>query len=111
MKPSPIYHVETCSISSPLQWRLSAFWRHPMEDDGWLKELGKATEPDGIRLLGHRFSKPGISQFTISTKPHVTPQLIVQRVKRPLAILDTQRAAETLAEKFCDSQRRAGHPR
>ena len=85
--PQPVYKKENCSFSYLLQWVLSVFWRTPTGDDDWLEDLGVATEPDGIRILGHHFAEPGTSQFTISTKPHVSPRLIVQRVKGRLQYL------------------------
>ena len=85
--PAPLYSRENCSFSCPLQWGLSAFWRTPMSDDGWLADLIAATEPDGIRILGHRFAKPGVSQFAISTLRQVSPRQIVQRVKGRLQYL------------------------
>ncbi len=50
---TPIYSTENCSFSYPLQWGLSVFWRSPTREDDWLEELIVATEPDGIRVLGH----------------------------------------------------------
>jgi hypothetical protein len=56
-RPDPIYTRDNCSFSSPLHWGLTVFWREPMERDDWFPGLAAATEPDGIRLLGHRFEK------------------------------------------------------
>ena len=78
---TPIYTRENCRFSCPLQWGLTVFWRKPEPDDGWYQDLATATEPDGIRLLSHRFSEPETSQFAISTQPQVSPLLVVQRVK------------------------------
>jgi hypothetical protein len=77
----PIYMKENCRFACPLQWGLTVFWRQPQDNGSWFVELAAATEPDGIRLLSHQFSEPDISQFAISTKPHVSPLLVVQRVK------------------------------
>jgi REP element-mobilizing transposase RayT len=52
-----------------------------MDEAGWFADLACATEPDGIRLLGHRFAKPGVSEFLVSSRPEVPPVKIVQRVK------------------------------
>ena len=82
MQPlQPLYTLENCTFSSPLQWGLSVFWRTPVQDASWFPELAHALEPDGIRLLGHRFLRPGTSQFALSTRPDVSPVLLVQRVK------------------------------
>lgn len=79
--PEPIYTRENCSFSCPIEWGLTAFWREPIQRDDWFAGLAASTEADGIRLLGHRFEKSTISQFAVSSQPHVTPALILQRVK------------------------------
>jgi REP element-mobilizing transposase RayT len=79
--PAPIYTPENCQFACPLQWGLTVFWRSASASDEWFRDLASALEPDDIRLLGHRFNSPCISQFTVSTLPHVAPILIVQRVK------------------------------
>ena len=79
--PNPIYTRENCSFACPLQWGLTVFWRTPPARDDWFAPLDTALASDGIRLLGHRFESPDVSQFAISTQPQVTPLLIVQRVK------------------------------
>lgn len=83
----PIYTAENCAFSCPLQWGLSLFWRVSQDRAEWYAELADALEPDGIRLLGHRFSRPGVSQFSVSSKPQVAPVTIVQRVKGRLQYL------------------------
>jgi REP element-mobilizing transposase RayT len=87
MPPQPIYTRENCAFACPLQWGLTVFWRVAPGSSEWLADLGQALEPDGIRVLGHRFESPTVSQFVISTKPEVTPLLIVQRVKGRLQYL------------------------
>jgi hypothetical protein len=77
-RPTPLYTRDNCSFASPLQWGLSVFWREPETDSDWFHDLAAATEPDGIRLLGHRFEKPGIGQFGISTVPCVPRLVLVQ---------------------------------
>jgi REP element-mobilizing transposase RayT len=77
----PIYARENCSFCCPLTWGVSVFWRAPVENAAWYRELAKALEPDGIRLLGHRFSNSRVSQFAVSTQAHVAPAEIIQRLK------------------------------
>jgi REP element-mobilizing transposase RayT len=77
----PLYTAENCCFSYPLQWGLSVFWRQPCDDAPWFADLAAALEADGIRLLGHRFKQPSVSQFAVSTQPHVAPATIVHRVK------------------------------
>lgn len=77
----PIYTPENCRFAYQLNWGYSLFWRQPQTDDGWLEELNTATEPDGIRILKHRFETNTTSQFLLSTQPHVPPITMVARVK------------------------------
>ena len=88
----PIYTAENCTFSFPLQWGLTIFWLQDQNSTEWLDALRESLEPDGIRVLSHRFLNPKTSQFAISTKPHVPPSRIVQRVKGRLQYLvrDTQ---------------------
>jgi REP element-mobilizing transposase RayT len=79
--PTAIYTPQNCKFSCPLQWGLTVFWKQPPPDDSWFSELSALTESDGIRLFSHRFKEQDISQFSISSLPHVSPLLIVQRVK------------------------------
>jgi hypothetical protein len=79
--PEPLYTPANCTFCSPLEWGLSVFWRTPVTDASWFPVLTAATAADGIRLLGHRFSQPGVSQFALSTTPTTAPQVIVHRVK------------------------------
>ncbi len=87
MSLQPIYTRDNCRFAAPVQWGLTVFWRSPPERDDWFASLGQSLAPDGIRLLGHRFQSPAVSQFVISTLPHVAPLLIVQRVKGRLGYL------------------------
>ena len=64
----PIYTAQNCRFSHPLEWGMSVFWRSSQSGDEWLADLAAALETDGIRLLGHRFKSPTVSQFAISTK-------------------------------------------
>ena len=79
---SPIYTAENCQNPAyQLNWSYSLFWHVAPKDTSWLQPLKVATEPDGIRVLEHDFAKPTVSQFLISSRPEVSPQLIAQRVK------------------------------
>lgn len=85
--PEPIYTPENIRVAYQLDWSLSVFWRNPPWTDDWFGPLQQAVEPDGIRLLKHRFSNPQISLFLVSTKPDVPPLSIPQRVKGRLQYL------------------------
>jgi REP element-mobilizing transposase RayT len=78
---APLYTAQNCSFSHPLSWALSVFWRHPIETVDWFSSLSATLEPDGIRLIKHRFSESGTSQFLLTSMPDVSPCRIVQRVK------------------------------
>ena len=82
-----------------------------MTDDSWFAELAAALENDGIRALGHRFVKPGVSQFVLSTQPEVAPLTIVERTKGRLQYLVRDRLPKTAEAELCDSQHRAGDAR
>jgi len=79
--PTPIYTSENCRAAYQLNWSLALFWSGPTADDAWLAELQVATEPDGVRILKHRFAKPGVSQFFVSTRPETAPERLVWSVK------------------------------
>ncbi|MDA0657443.1 MAG: hypothetical protein O3C60_01260 [Planctomycetota bacterium] len=116
----PIYRRNNCCFCAPLQWGLSVFWRMLMCDDTWIDELRKSTENDGIRILGHQFAGPATSQFAISTKPHVSPRQVVQRIKgrlqnllkiryprswrRNFAIRSVGHVSRTMIERYVASQ-------
>jgi REP element-mobilizing transposase RayT len=51
------------------------------KDTHWFNDLKRALEPDGLHLLGHHSPEPHVSQFSLSSLPHVTPVLMVNRVK------------------------------
>jgi REP element-mobilizing transposase RayT len=79
--PSPIYITENCRAAYQLNWSLAIFWHEPINEAPWVADLQTAVEPDGVRLLEHRFMKPGVSQFLLSTRPEVSPERLVWSVK------------------------------
>ena len=88
----PIYTADNCTFAYPLQWGLTIFWLREQRSADWISLLSETLEPDGIRILSHRWFDQKTSQFAISTKPDVSPSKIVQRVKGRLQYLirDTQ---------------------
>jgi REP element-mobilizing transposase RayT len=81
MTPQPLYTRDNTTFCGPLRWGLTVFWRTPIAEAPWLADLTRALEPDGLRLLGHRFQQPGVSQFSLSTLADTVPLFLVQRVK------------------------------
>ena len=78
----PIYNPYNSKPAYQLNWGLTIFWRQEPIDDGlWLAPLQKATEPDGVRVIKHRFVQERLSQFFVSTKPHVAPAQMIRSVK------------------------------
>ncbi len=82
---SPIYTGDNCHPAYQLNWSLSVFWHQPPSAAQWLEALQAATEPDGARVLEHRFVEDRMSQFLVSTKPAVSPHALVRSVKGRLA--------------------------
>lgn len=79
--PRAVYSRENIEVAFQLDWSLTIFWRKPPWTDNWFGELQTVMESDGIRLLKHRFSRPDMSLFLVSTKPDVLPINIPRRVK------------------------------
>lgn len=81
MNAAAIYLADSTAAAWQLDWSLTVFWRSPPITDDWLHDLRDALEPDGIRLLEHRFSQLDRSLFWLSTLPSVKPTELVQRIK------------------------------
>ena len=88
--PAAIYTLDNCQAAYQLNWSLALFWHEPVMKTRWLPDLRIATEPDGVRVLEHRFAKPGVSQFLLSSLPHVSPDRLVWSVKGRLQRLVRQ---------------------
>jgi REP element-mobilizing transposase RayT len=84
---TPIYTSDNCTFCAPLRWGLTVFWRSPVTESPWFDDLVHALQPDGIRLLGHRFSEHHVSQFSLATLPSISPMFTVNRVKGRLQYL------------------------
>lgn len=86
--PVPLYTAANCRDAYQLNWSLSVFWRSPASPNApWLDQLQRAAEPDGVRILEHRFRSPEVSQFLVSTRPETAPPAIVRSVKGRLQYL------------------------
>jgi hypothetical protein len=85
--PQPLYTRDNCTFCGPLRWGLTVFWRTPVSDAPWFADLARALEADGLRVLGHRFQEPGVSQFSLCTLAYTAPLFIVKRVKGRLQYL------------------------
>ena len=79
--PVAIYTLDNCKAAYQSNWSLALFWHEPVAEAKWLRDLQVAARPDGVRILEHRFAKPGVSQFLVSSLPHVSPDRLVWSVK------------------------------
>ncbi len=84
----PLYTAANCKAAYQLNWSLSIFWKvtAPPETE-WREPLTHACEPDGVRILEHRFTQADVSQFLLSTQPHVSPSETIRSVKGRLQYL------------------------
>ena len=98
--PQPLYTACNCRGAYQLNWTLSVFWREPVTSAPWLDALKQATEPDGVRILEHRFSEPSVSQFLLSTKPDVAPRQFVRSVNGRLQYLVRDERPKALRRNY-----------
>lgn len=97
----PIYTATNVTPAYQLNWGLTVFWRQPpIPDHEWLKELQAATEPDGVRVLKHRFTTNNASQFFVSTKPHVAPSEMIRSIKGRLQHLIRSQERMALSQRI-----------
>lgn len=98
----PIY---TCSNTTPayqLNWGLTLFWRQcPIDENQWLENVKIATEPDGVRILRYRVSGNNISQFFVSTQPHVKPSELIRSVKGRLQHAIQRDVPKAFQRNYC----------
>jgi REP element-mobilizing transposase RayT len=97
---TPIYTPDNCTFTGPLQWGLSVFWRTPQTDASWFDDLKTAVAVDDLHLLGHRFARPDLSQFIVSTRAHTAPVFLVQRIKGRLQYLVRQAMPKALSASY-----------
>ncbi len=87
----PIYTADNISPAWQLDWSVTLFWREPPWTEDWLDAVREALEPDGIRVLAHRFLDADRSQFVVSTLPAVKPIEVIQRLKGRLQYIVRER--------------------
>lgn len=78
---SPLYMPENVKFAYQLRWAMTLFTTGTRPVESTLEPVAHALELDGIRILSHRYAEPSMIQLTLSVKPHLSPQTIVQRVK------------------------------
>ena len=80
----PIYTRENCFFAYQLHWTLVIYWRYQVVGSRWLDSLRKTLQRDGIQLENHRFLKPGVSEFQISSCPEVSSAQLANRTQEEL---------------------------
>jgi REP element-mobilizing transposase RayT len=99
---TPIYTPHNTVPAYQLNWGLTIFWRDsPIQEDTWLHDLRLATEPDGVRILKHRFATGAASQFFVSSKPHVSPSRLIHSVKGRLQHLLRPQKPKAFQRNYC----------
>ncbi len=78
---TPIYTAENVKFAYQIRWAMTLFTSGTRPMESTLDPVVSALELDGIRVLSHRYAEPSMVQLTLSVKPHLSPQTIVQRVK------------------------------
>ncbi len=85
---APLYTAANCRIAYQLNWSLSVFGRAVLPPaQQWIEELKAAVEPDGVRILEHRFVQPHVLQFFLTSRPEVSPADVVRSIKGRLQYL------------------------
>ena len=98
----PIYTPHNVEPAYQLNWGLTLFWRQTAVPNGeWLGTLQKATESDGVRVLKHRITGSGASQFFVSTKPHVASKELIRSVKGRLQHEVQQQVPKAFQRNYC----------
>jgi REP element-mobilizing transposase RayT len=98
----PIYTPQNTRPAYQLEWGVTLFWRQPTTLDArWLAALQESTEPDGVRVLKHRFISNTASQFFVSTKPPVAPPQIVRSVKGRLQHILRPQIPKAFQRNYC----------
>ncbi len=78
---SPLYTSENVNFAYQIRWAMTLFTSGTRPVQTTLEPVAIALELDGIRVLSHRYAEPSMVQMTLSVKPHLSAQAIVQRVK------------------------------
>jgi REP element-mobilizing transposase RayT len=98
----PLYTPANTEPAYQLNWGLTLFWRdQPLSEAAWLAELQQATEGDGVRVIKHRTTTGGASQFFVSTLPAVSPSQLIRSVKGRLQHLVRQEVPRAFQRNYC----------
>jgi len=82
IQSAPTYTATNCSTSYKLYSSLSLFAKHAIPDaQSWFSQLKDAVEKDGVRILEYAQPSDRTHQFLVSSKPIVSPAMIIKSVK------------------------------
>lgn len=95
-----IYTRDNCLFAYQLHWKLWADWRFKVYDLSRIETLPKLTEPQGVRILEHQFTKPGVSAFKVSSIPVLSPQGMADRVRTNLQNLIRDQIPRALRKHY-----------
>lgn len=96
----PIYTPSNCKFAFQLRWGLTIFWNTAVDESVWFEPLVSQLEPEGVRILSWRWKRANVSQFAISTLPHVSPATVVNLVQGKLQIATQNDSAKSLRPNF-----------
>ena len=97
----PIYTPSNCEFAFQLRWGLTIFWHTAVDENIWFEPLVSRLEPEGIRILSWRWMRTKVSQFGVSTLPHVSPERVVNLVQHNLQLATQDISANSLRPNFC----------
>ncbi|MGB6041970.1 MAG: transposase [Pirellulales bacterium] len=98
----PLYTPANTKPAYQLNWGLTLFWRtQPISDGTWLSDLQQVVEPDGVRVIKHRFTTGDASQFFVTTKPRVSPSEMIRSVKGRLQHLIRKQLPKAFRRNYC----------
>jgi REP element-mobilizing transposase RayT len=96
-----IYTPDNVAVAYQLNWGLCLFWRiRASADSDWLSILKEQCEPAGLRILNHQLLSDDISQFFVSTQPHIVPAEIARGVKGRLQRLVRDEAPKPFQRNY-----------
>lgn len=97
----PLYRSDNVAVAYQLNWGLCLFWRSlPVPESDWLPTLQEQCEPAGLRILSHRLPQDDLSQFFVSTQPHIQPSDIARGVKGRLQRLVRDTAPKSFQRNY-----------
>ena len=97
----PVYTSDNTASAFQLNWSLVVRFREQrVARELWLEDLTASLENDGIRILRYNDIRGKECQFMLSTKPTVSPLVMVQRVKGRLHHLLRHGARRILSRNY-----------